>query len=551
MRRSQGKKDKTRRVAIIGAGVAGCATAAALKDHGIDFVVYEKNSGPGGLWADNYPGAKVQSTFELYEFPCKKFPEHIRNRKDPPAPTATEVCTYLEEFIKEKGLKRHFRFNQRIEDVRAIADDEWCIEFSDGKMKSFSFVIICTGIVSVKPRIIEIPGKDDFEWNGGHVFHSSERRDENLFHGQKILVIGNGKSAVDAVTGAARIAKEDGSQPPLQVARRAAWYFPRHLLGILPYKYLFHSRLGSSLLPRYFENKSYLLVILHILFAPIKWCIWRIIELLLLLQYRLPWRLQPRMGTILRGALDVSVLITDESHLNKIRSGEIDMRIAKVEKLEPYKAILSTGEEEEVDVVVMATGWELSFDSFMDRCTTLDDLDVEEDGLWLYRNILPAKVKGIAFIGSNTLTFMNIYTSYIQAYWLAGLLAKKRKWPAQYHMTKTVTRDKEWRRKHYPQHVLRAASIEAYMQHYHDVLFQEMGARKPFHWLIRPLADFFVPVVPSLMKGMLEPTREEKKKMRRKDSGISVYSNMMESFKDECNDTDPSKPGVQVAAQTA
>lgn len=52
------KAKKEQRVAIIGAGVAGCAMAAALKDYSIDFVVYDKNAKAGGLWADNYPGAK-------------------------------------------------------------------------------------------------------------------------------------------------------------------------------------------------------------------------------------------------------------------------------------------------------------------------------------------------------------------------------------------------------------------------------------------------------------------------------------------------------------
>lgn len=48
----------SRKVAIIGAGVAGCAAAGALCDHGIDFVVYDKEARPGGLWANNYPDAK-------------------------------------------------------------------------------------------------------------------------------------------------------------------------------------------------------------------------------------------------------------------------------------------------------------------------------------------------------------------------------------------------------------------------------------------------------------------------------------------------------------
>jgi hypothetical protein len=49
--------EQRHRVAVVGAGVAGCAMAGALKDHGIDFVVFDKHPGPGGLWADNYPNA--------------------------------------------------------------------------------------------------------------------------------------------------------------------------------------------------------------------------------------------------------------------------------------------------------------------------------------------------------------------------------------------------------------------------------------------------------------------------------------------------------------
>lgn len=459
---------------------------------------------------------QVQSTFELYEYPCKKFPEEIRNRSDPPAPTGEEVCQYLDEFITEKGIKHKFRFNTRITDVRYYCDNEWIIEFSDGKEKRFTNVIICTGLVSVKPKKIDIPGMEQFEWNGGTVIHSSERQDESLLAEQNVIVISNGKSAADAAQAAARIAKENGTTPPIQCARRATWYVPRYIWGVLQYKWAFHTRLGSALLPRHYETRNPILILLHILFTPLKWFLWRIVEILLLVQYRLPWRLQPRMGTILRSALDVSVLITDETHLQKIRSGEVDMRIATVERLEVGKAILSDGTEAPCDIVIQATGWELGFDSFMEKETVLADLDIQEDGVWLYRNMLPTKLKGLAFVGSNTLTFMNIYTSYIQAYWLAGLLAKERPWPTRQHMEDSVKRDMTFKRKWYPNHVLRAASIEMYMQHYHDNLLGEMGARKPFNCLIRPLADLVVPVLPSLMKGTMEPTKETRRAHRKK-----------------------------------
>ena len=59
MTASQGLEDpQKKKVAVIGAGVAGCAVAGALMDYGIDdFVVFDSNSKPGGLWAENYPGA--------------------------------------------------------------------------------------------------------------------------------------------------------------------------------------------------------------------------------------------------------------------------------------------------------------------------------------------------------------------------------------------------------------------------------------------------------------------------------------------------------------
>jgi cation diffusion facilitator CzcD-associated flavoprotein CzcO len=49
------------RIVVIGAGVAGVAMASALQTAGLDFVVYERNAGVGGLWFQNYPGASGTS----------------------------------------------------------------------------------------------------------------------------------------------------------------------------------------------------------------------------------------------------------------------------------------------------------------------------------------------------------------------------------------------------------------------------------------------------------------------------------------------------------
>lgn len=525
---------KKHHVAIIGAGVAGCAAAGALHDYGIDFVVFDKNDRAGGLWADNYPGAKVQSTAELYEYPCKKFAPEIRNRKSPPAPIAGEVCDYLKEYIEEKGMASKFVFNTTVRDVLCTSEDNWILEFGGFDRKCFTFVIVCNGLVSSKPNKVLLPGADEFKNNGGKILHSSERRSDDIFLNKRVLVIGNGKSAVDAASAAADTAKANGdttTRAPIQLARRQTWYVPRFILGFLQYKWAFHTRIGSSLLPRYYETTSAVLIGLHFVFTPIKWILWRLVEILLILQFRLPFRLWPKMLTIESAALETSVLITDSDHLVRLRNRTVDMRIGSVGRLEAGRAILSDGNVVDADVIILATGWNLSYDTFIDNNSIFagldfskDGLNFEKDGLWLYRNILPAGFKGMAFVGANTLTFMNIYTSYIQAYWLAQLLAGERPWPEESHMKETVEREKAYKRKYYKESQMRGASIEAYMQHYHDLLFREMSARSPFHWLIRPLADLFVPVVPSLMKDCLEPLKNKHQREEDKKQGSMATS---------------------------
>jgi cation diffusion facilitator CzcD-associated flavoprotein CzcO len=58
-----------KRVGIIGAGVAGLATAKILTAQGLDCTVFEKADRLGGVWADGYSNFGVQAQKELYQFP--------------------------------------------------------------------------------------------------------------------------------------------------------------------------------------------------------------------------------------------------------------------------------------------------------------------------------------------------------------------------------------------------------------------------------------------------------------------------------------------------
>jgi cation diffusion facilitator CzcD-associated flavoprotein CzcO len=43
-------ESKAKRIAVVGAGVSGIATAKHLEAAGLDVVVFERSSKPGGIW---------------------------------------------------------------------------------------------------------------------------------------------------------------------------------------------------------------------------------------------------------------------------------------------------------------------------------------------------------------------------------------------------------------------------------------------------------------------------------------------------------------------
>jgi dimethylaniline monooxygenase (N-oxide forming) len=455
----------------------------------------------------------VQTSPHQYEYPGYPYPEHIRNRTNPPTPTGEEVRTYLHNFCQSHNILEKFQYDTTVANItkhHTTGPAKWTLiatttdcqtNETRSSLESFSFVIICTGLFSNTPNMLNIPGTDDFINQGhGKIIHTSQWKDTEEFRDQNIIIIGNGKSAADAAVAASKMAQLSTKKvnPPIQCIRKQNWYVPRL---ILKYKCLFHSRLVAYFLPRYYEETSTLSFILHYITRPIKYILWRILEIIFIVLLRLPYKVWPTFGTIdSENSLSVPLLVTDERHLQPIRDGKLDLRITQVVQLYGTKhAKLLSGDIVPVDLIVMGTGWKLDY-SFFDKETVLSKLNIESDGLWLYRNIIPPNISRLAFIGSNALTFMNIYTSYVQAYWLVHLISGQRQPISSNDMNTCIQREKIFKRKLYPYCPIRGASIEAYMQQYHDLLFQEQGINPYIYTgLFAPIYNMLWPVLPETM----------------------------------------------------
>lgn len=150
-------------VIIIGNGVAGPATALALKMIGIDATIYEAYPGPGdavGTFLGITPnGQDVLRTLGAYEsvladgYQTNEFHFATTTGKSygtVPANTITIQRGHLTRALREKALDAGVKieWNKRLCDVQILDDDNVIAKFEDGSEVAANVLIACDGIHS-------------------------------------------------------------------------------------------------------------------------------------------------------------------------------------------------------------------------------------------------------------------------------------------------------------------------------------------------------------------------------------------------------------------
>ncbi|TDC91031.1 FAD-dependent oxidoreductase, partial [Actinomadura sp. 7K507] len=110
----------TCRVAVIGAGAAGLATGKALRDAGLEAVVYEKGDRPGGLWARGNGSGLSPAYASLHLNTSKgrtEFADFPMPGRWPDYPSADMVAGYLADYAERFGVTPHIRFHTEVASV--------------------------------------------------------------------------------------------------------------------------------------------------------------------------------------------------------------------------------------------------------------------------------------------------------------------------------------------------------------------------------------------------------------------------------------------------
>ena len=199
-------------VAIVGAGMSGICMAAKLQDAGIDtYTIFESADEVGGTWRDNtYPGLHCDVPSRLYTYTFRSNPDwsHV-------LPPGAEVQSYFSKVATERGFRPHIRFGTEVTSAE-FRDDQWWITTAAGE-EPFDILITATGVLRV-PRYPDIPGLDTF---AGPSFHSSRWDHSVSLPDKRIGLIGTGSTGVQIT------AALGGDVRELQIFQRTPqWVMP-------------------------------------------------------------------------------------------------------------------------------------------------------------------------------------------------------------------------------------------------------------------------------------------------------------------------------------
>lgn len=199
---------------VIGAGPAGLAVSACLKERGAAFILLERAAEIGASWRRHYERLHLHTAARHSSLPGFGFPTGT-----PRYPSRDQMIGYLIEYARRFGIAP--RLGEEVLSLQARAG-EWLAETRTGPYRSQN-VVVATGFNAV-PWTPAWRGQERFK---GPILHSLEYRHGEPFRGQRVLVVGFGNSAGEIAIDL----HEHGAHPTMAV-RGPVNIIPRDILGI-------------------------------------------------------------------------------------------------------------------------------------------------------------------------------------------------------------------------------------------------------------------------------------------------------------------------------
>lgn len=472
------------RVCVIGAGVAGLASAKVLKSDGFDVTVFEKDFSIGGVWAPSraYAGLRTNNPRETYAFSDFAYPDTTDE-----FPSAGQVHAYLDAYARHFGVERDLRLSTEVISVsrrpsgvdgthpgfrilaRAVGDST-----RDPDRHDFDAVVICNGVFS-KAFVPPLPGQDRFV---GLRIHSSELLDAEVLKGRRVVVVGAGKSALDCATVAAHVAASC-----TVVCRTPHWMLPRYFFGRMRVDRVMFTRLSEWLLPAH-HRAGRLERGVRLAAAPLLWLWRRGLSRLVPRLTGMPPHMVPET-VLTSGAENIGI---GETFYEALQQGSVQAKRAGIAAFSSAETMrLDTGEDVDADVVVFATGWHQQV-SFLDA--ELRRHVFPQGHFHLFRHILPPGEPRLGVIGYASSANCPL-TSEISAHWLSQCFRGELSLPDVAEMEREIARVRQWTATTFPKRN-EGYFIGGYVAQYVDELMRDMQLST---WrTTNPFSEYLAPI---------------------------------------------------------
>jgi len=349
--------------AIIGAGISGLTAGKSLTDWGLPYTCFEASDDIGGNWYFGNPNGRSSAYQSLHIDTYRdsvSFRDMPMGEDYPDYAHHAQIRAYLNRYADAFSLRERIRFQTRVEHAERKQGGGWPISLDDGSTEEFDSLIVGNGH-HWDPRVPEFPGAFDGETIHSH--HYIDPKTPLDLVGKRILVCGIGNSSVDITS---ELSCKGVAEKVFISTRSGAWVMP---------KYLFGQPIGKLA-----KTNPHL---------PVKLQRW--------LARPLPYIASGRMEHFglphpNHEFLEAHPTVSSELLL-RLGSGDA---VAKpnVTKLEGDRGRFEDGSVEELDAIVYATGYRITF-PFFDP----EFLSAPENRLPLYKRIFVPGIDDLALVG--------------------------------------------------------------------------------------------------------------------------------------------------------
>ena len=191
---------------VIGAGFGGIYQLHLLKnEQGMNVRLLEKGAGIGGTWYWNkYPGALSDTEARAYRY---FFDDELLEGDawTHRYLTQSQVLGYLERVVNTFKLRDDISLNQEV--TRATWNEEnknWEVETTAGERFTAKYLVTALGLLS-NVNVPNFPGVKDFK---GRVVHTGEWPEDLDITGKRVGVIGTGSTGTQFAVTAQHMASE-------------------------------------------------------------------------------------------------------------------------------------------------------------------------------------------------------------------------------------------------------------------------------------------------------------------------------------------------------